>query len=90
MYPQSDVSLAMIDIVALKGFVDLWVHLSFAMFAIFDLKGWEHHILSMKGCHAIQPFYFNDNFRRYSLWVYSFTRGGCCECYFFTQYGLAE
>ena len=38
MYPQSDVSLAMIDIAASKGFVDLWVHLSFAIFAIFDLK----------------------------------------------------
>ena len=39
VYPQSDVSLAMIDINASKGFVDLWVHLSFAIFAIFDLKG---------------------------------------------------
>ena len=38
MYPQSNVSLAMIDIDASKGFVDLWVHLSFAIFAIFDLK----------------------------------------------------
>ena len=38
VYPQSDVSLAMIDIDASKGFVDLWVHLSFAIFAIFDLK----------------------------------------------------
>ena len=28
----------MIDIDASKGFVDLWVHLSFAIFAIFDLK----------------------------------------------------
>ena len=117
VYPQSDISLAMIDINASKGFVDLWVHLSFAIFAIFDLKGqlkllgmafdqvqtclkfpfrwahvpikdshkvqwvhpfsmnfngfrsvclyfslklhfrWEHHILSMKGCHAIRPEY---------------------------------
>ena len=115
VYSQSDVSLAMTDIDALKGFVDPWVHLSFAIFAIFDLKGqlkllemafdqvqtclifpfrwahfpinnsrkvqwvhpfsmdfngfrsvclyfslkvhfrWEHHILSMKGCHAIRP-----------------------------------
>ena len=31
VYPQSDVSLAMIDIDASKGFVDLWVHLSFAI-----------------------------------------------------------
>ena len=28
----------MIDIDASKGFVDVWVHLSFAIFAIFDLK----------------------------------------------------
>ena len=27
-----------VDIDASKGFVDLWVHLSFAIFAIFDLK----------------------------------------------------
>ena len=110
MYPQSDISLAMIDIDASKGFVDLWVHLSFGIFAIFYLKGqlklpemafnqvqtwahfpiknsrkvqwvhpflmnfngfrsvclyfnlkvhfrWKHHILSMKGCHAIRPEY---------------------------------
>ena len=38
VYPQRDVSLAMIDFDASKGFVDLWVHLSFAIFAIFDLK----------------------------------------------------
>ena len=38
VYPQSDVSLAMIDIDASKGFVDLWVHLSFEIFAIFDLE----------------------------------------------------
>ena len=110
VYPQSDGSLAIVDIDASKGFVDLWVH-------IFDLKGqlkllemafdqvqtclifpfrwahfpiknsrkaqwvhpftmnfngfrsvclyfslkvhfrWEHHILSMKGCHAIRPEY---------------------------------
>ena len=38
VYPQSDISLAIVDIDASKGFVDLWVHLSFAYFAIFDLK----------------------------------------------------
>ena len=38
VYPQSDGSLAIVDIDASKGFVDLWVHLSFAIFAIFDLK----------------------------------------------------
>ena len=39
VYQQSNVSLAMIDIDASKGFVNLWVHLSFAIIAIFDLKG---------------------------------------------------
>ena len=38
MYPQRDGSLAIVNIDASKGFVDLWVHLSFAIFAIFDLK----------------------------------------------------
>ena len=38
VYQQSDGSLANVDINASKGFVDLWVHLSFAIFAIFDLK----------------------------------------------------
>ena len=38
MYPQSDGSLAIVNIDALKGFVDLWVHLSIAIFAIFHLK----------------------------------------------------
>ena len=38
VYPQSNVSLAIVDIDASKGFEDLWVHLSFANFAIFNLK----------------------------------------------------
>ena len=38
VYPQNDGSLAIVDMDASKGFVDLWVHLSFAIFAIFDLK----------------------------------------------------
>ena len=38
VYPQSDGSLAIVDIDASIGFVDLWEHLSFAIFAIFDLK----------------------------------------------------
>ena len=33
-----DVSLASVDIDASKGFVDLWVHLFFAIFATFDQK----------------------------------------------------
>ena len=38
MYPQSDGCLAIVNIDASKGFVDLWVNFSFAIFAIFDLK----------------------------------------------------
>ena len=38
MYPQSDGSLAIVDIDASKGFVNLWVHLCFVIFAIFDVK----------------------------------------------------
>ena len=38
VYPQSDGGLAIIDIDASKGFVDLWVHLTFAIFANFDFK----------------------------------------------------
>ena len=38
VYPQSDGSLAIVHIDASKGFVDLWVHLSFAIIAIFDQK----------------------------------------------------
>ena len=33
VYPQSDGSLAIVDINASKRFVDLWVHLTFAIFA---------------------------------------------------------
>ena len=38
VYPQRDGSLVDVDIDASKVFVDQWVHLSFAIFAIFDLK----------------------------------------------------
>ena len=38
MYPQSDGDLAIVHIDASKGFVDLWVHSTFAIFANFDLK----------------------------------------------------
>ena len=38
VYPQSDGSLAIVNIDASKGFVDLWVHLSFVIFVISDLK----------------------------------------------------
>ena len=36
VYPQRDESLEIVHIDASKGFVDLWVHLSFAILAIFD------------------------------------------------------
>ena len=52
MYLQSDISHVMIDIDASKGFVDLWVHLSFAIFAIFDLKR-ELKLLEM-ACNQVQ------------------------------------
>ena len=52
VYPQSDVSLAMIDIDASKGFIDLWVHLSFAIVAIFDVKR-ELKLLEM-ACDQVQ------------------------------------
>ena len=38
MYPQSDGNLVVVDINASKGFVNQWVHLSFAIVVIFDLK----------------------------------------------------
>ena len=38
VYPQSDGSLAIVDINASKGFVDLWEHLALAIFANFDVK----------------------------------------------------
>ena len=42
----------MIDIDESKGFVDLWVHLSFAIFAIFDVKR-ELKLLEM-ACDQVQ------------------------------------
>ena len=38
VYPQSNGRLATIDIDASKWFVDLWVHLFFAIFALFDVN----------------------------------------------------
>ena len=38
VYPQSDGSLAVVDIDASKGFVDLWEHLALAILANFDVK----------------------------------------------------
>ena len=52
MYPQSDVSLAIVDIDASKGFDDLLVHLSFAIFATFDQK--RHLKLLEMACDQIQ------------------------------------
>ena len=52
MYPQSDGSLAIVNIDASKGFVDLWEHLSFAIFAIFDVKR-ELKLLEM-ACDQVQ------------------------------------
>ena len=38
VYPQSDGSLAVVDIDASKGFVDPWEHLALAILANFDVK----------------------------------------------------
>ena len=38
VYPQSGGDLAIVHIDASKGFVDLWVHLTFAIFANIDFK----------------------------------------------------
>ena len=54
MYPQSDGRSAIVDIDASKGFVDLWVHLSFAIFAIFDVK--RHLKLLEMACDQVLTF----------------------------------
>ena len=38
VYPQSDGSLAIVDIDASTEFVDLWEHLALTIFANFDVK----------------------------------------------------
>ena len=38
VYQQSDGDLAIVHIDALKGFVDLWVHLTFGIFVNFNKK----------------------------------------------------
>ena len=40
VYPQYNGSLAIADIDASKGFVNLWVHLALAIFANFDIKNY--------------------------------------------------
>ena len=52
MYPQSHRRLATVDIDASKVFVDLWVHLFFAIFALFVLKR-ELKLLEM-ACDQVQ------------------------------------
>ena len=52
MYPQSDGRLATVDIDASIGFVDLWVHLFFSIFALFDVKR-ELKLLQM-ACDQVQ------------------------------------
>ena len=52
MYPQSDRRLAIVDIDASKRFVDLWIHLFFAIFALFDVKR-ELKLLEM-ACDQVQ------------------------------------
>ena len=52
VYPQSNGRPAIVDIGASKGFVGLWVHLSFAIFAIFDVKR-QQQLLEM-ACDQVQ------------------------------------
>ena len=52
MYPQSNGSLTTVDIDASKWFVDLWVHLFFAICALFDGKR-ELKLLEM-ACNQVQ------------------------------------
>ena len=52
VYPQSNGRLATADIDASKWFVDLWVHLFFAIFALFDVKR-ELKLLEM-ACDQVQ------------------------------------
>ena len=54
VYPQRDGSLVVVDIDASKVFVGQWVHLSFAIFAIFDLKR-QLKLLEMAFDHAQWP-----------------------------------
>ena len=61
VYPQSDGGLAVVDIDASKWFVDMWVHLTFAIFAISDEKRELKVKVSFSGytiyfkCDAILP-----------------------------------
>ena len=79
MYPQSDGSLAIVDIDASKGFVYLWVHLSFVIFAIFDLKR-QLKLLEI-ACDQVQTCLifplrwacFPIKIGRYAQWVHLFS-----------------
>ena len=78
LYPQSNGSLAIVDMDASKGFVYLWVHLSFAIFAIFDLKR-QLKLLEM-ACDQIQTCFifplrwacFPIKIGRNAQWVHLF------------------
>ena len=79
VYPQSDGRLVVVDIDVSKGFVDRWVHLSFAIFAIFDLKRQlkllEIAFDQVQTC-LIFPFrwaYFPIKNSRKAQWVHPFS-----------------
>ena len=79
MYPQSDRRLAMSRYNASNGFVNLWVHLPFAIFAIFDvnrqLKLLEKAYDQVQTC-LIFPFRwacFPIKIGRNAQWVHSFS-----------------
>ena len=79
VHPQSDGSLAIVYIDASKWFVDLWVHLSFAIFDTFDKKRQEK-LLEMafdqvQTC-LIFPFrwaHFSIKDSRKTQWVHPFS-----------------
>ena len=79
VYPQSDGSLAIVHNDASKGFVDLWVHLSFAIFASFDqkrqLKLLEMAFDQVQTCLIIlfRWAYFPIKNSRKTQWVHPFS-----------------
>ena len=56
VYPQTDNGFRLVDIDASKVFVDLWVHLSFAIFAILRSKKTTEMALDQDLTCLIFPF----------------------------------
>ena len=76
MYPQSDGGLAIVHIDASKGFIALWVHLIFAIFANFDLKKTTEIAFDQDLTCLIFPFgwaCFPIKIGRNAQWVHLFS-----------------